>query len=93
MKSQGVDEDDVVEAADKLWAKEFNKPSRLLGIAVEELKNDVGIQNPLARELSNKLSQQQNALSQAGFRILLRECGIDIDEEVMRVIVKHFASS
>ena len=36
------------------------------GIAEEELKNDVGIQNPLARELSNKLSQQ-NLLLQAGF--------------------------
>ena len=36
------------------------------GIAEEELKNDVGIQNPLAQELSNKLSQQ-NLLLQAGF--------------------------
>ena len=56
---KGVDADDAAEAADKFLLKGFNKPSRLLGITVEELKTDVGIANPLARELSNKLKEQQ----------------------------------
>ena len=41
--------------------KKFNKRSRLLDITVEELKSDVGIENPLARELSNKLKQHQSS--------------------------------
>ena len=55
LKRRGVDDEDAGDAAGKLLARGFNKPSRLLGITVEELKNDVGIQNPLARELMNKL--------------------------------------
>ena len=31
---QGVDEDDVVEAVDRLFAMKFNRPSRLFGITV-----------------------------------------------------------
>lgn len=54
LKRRGVDDDDVVEAANKLFEKEFNRPSRILGITVEELKIDVGIKNTLARELNNK---------------------------------------
>jgi hypothetical protein len=59
LKSRGVDEDDVGDAAEKLFAKGFNKPSRLLGITVDELERDANIRNPIARELSNKLKDQQ----------------------------------
>ena len=69
LKGRGVDEDDVAEAADKLFANRFNKPSRLLGITVDELKNDAGIQNPLARELSNQLENKVSL-----FRLYLLLC-------------------
>ena len=61
LKRRGVD-DNVADAADALFAKGFNRPSALLGITVEELKSDAGIQNPLARILSNKL--EKHALGQ-----------------------------
>lgn len=59
LRNREVDEDDVETAATKLFTNDFNKPSRLLGITVEELKNDAGIQNPLARELSNNFKPRQ----------------------------------
>ena len=69
---------------------DFDEPDALFGITSDDLKS-VGLRIPLAMKLSNKLPQQ-NASLQAAFRSLLRECGIDIDEEVMKIIVKHFAS-
>jgi hypothetical protein len=59
LKGKGVDDDDAGEAAKKLLANGFNKPSRLIGITVGELQSDAKIVNPLARELSNKLEKQQ----------------------------------
>ena len=56
LKSRGVDDDDAVEAADKLFEKKFNKPSRLLGITIEMLAR-AGIGDALALELNNKLDQ------------------------------------
>ena len=58
LKSRGVDEEDVAEAAEKLFAKGFNKPSRLFGISVGMLTR-AGLSDPLALELSNKLKAQQ----------------------------------
>ena len=43
LKRRGFD-DNVADAADALFAKGFNRPSALLGITVEELKSDAGIQ-------------------------------------------------
>jgi hypothetical protein len=59
LKGKGVDDVDAVKAAKKLLANGFNKPSRLIGITVGELQSDAKISNPLARELSNKLKEQQ----------------------------------
>jgi hypothetical protein len=58
LKLRGIDEDDVGEAAKKLSAKKFNKPSRLLGITVEMLLK-AGFEDHLALELSNKLKDSQ----------------------------------
>jgi NAD-dependent DNA ligase len=60
LERRGIDKNDVGEAAEKLFAKRFNKPSRLLGITIQELKDHSGIEGPVARELSNKLKDQQN---------------------------------
>ena len=99
LKSQGVDEEKATTAADKLYHEGYDMPSTLLGATPDEFV-EINISRPIARHLSNKLSQQQqnassssSSSSQAGFRNLLREYGIDIDEEVMKVIVKHFAAS
>ena len=61
-KERGVEEGDLGDVAEKLLMRGFHKPSRLLGITVDELKNDAKKPNPLARELSNKLKllQQPN---------------------------------
>jgi NAD-dependent DNA ligase len=61
LKGRGVDDDDVGDAAFKLFASKFNKPSRLLGITIQELKEYAEIEGPVARELSNKLKDQQNS--------------------------------
>ena len=59
LKERGIDdEDDAVEAADKLFEKKFNKPSRLLGITIEMLAR-AGIGDALALELNNKLVPKQ----------------------------------
>jgi hypothetical protein len=73
LKSRGVDEDDVAEAAKKLFEKGFNKPSRLLGITIQELKEYAGIEGPVARELSNRLEKKQrpNGKSRSCFCILV----------------------
>eukprot|EP00523_Entomoneis_sp_CCMP467_P012664 CAMPEP_0168788318 /NCGR_PEP_ID=MMETSP0725-20121227/12269_1 /TAXON_ID=265536 /ORGANISM="Amphiprora sp., Strain CCMP467" /LENGTH=171 /DNA_ID=CAMNT_0008838581 /DNA_START=277 /DNA_END=790 /DNA_ORIENTATION=+ len=67
LKTRGVDEDDVAEAAEKLFARGFNKPSKLLGITVEEFaeinKTMSGKEDKfsvaLIRHLHNKLKEQQ----------------------------------
>ena len=63
LKSRGVDDDDAVEAADKLFEKKFNKTSRLLGVTVEILQG-AGIEDALAVELMNKLKTQQQQQQQ-----------------------------
>ena len=57
LKSRGVDDDDAVEAANKLFKKKFNKPSRLLGVTIEILQG-AGIEDALAMELRNKLKNE-----------------------------------
>lgn len=54
LKTRGVDEDDVAEAANKLFAKRFNRPSNLFGISSDNLIK-VGFSVPVAQHLSNKL--------------------------------------
>jgi hypothetical protein len=56
--TKGVDEEDVADAAYKLFTKEFNKPSTLIGILSTQLENE-GITTPVAVSLSNKLKEQQ----------------------------------
>mmetsp|Transcript_26801 Transcript_26801/g.62844 ORF Transcript_26801/g.62844 Transcript_26801/m.62844 type:complete len:322 (-) Transcript_26801:269-1234(-) len=58
LKSRGVDEDDVADAAEKLLANRFNRPSKLLGISVEMLLRQ-GLSDATAMGLSNKLKEQQ----------------------------------
>ena len=57
LKGRGVDERRVV-ASGLLWENEFNRPSTLLGISSDDLK-EVGFSIPVARHLSNKLKLDQ----------------------------------
>ena len=52
LKSRRVDEDDV-DAAAKLFTNGFNKPSKLLGISIQELKDHAGIVGPVAPRAVN----------------------------------------
>jgi hypothetical protein len=45
--TKGFDEEDVVDAADILFAKGFNKPSTLIGILSTQLESQ-GIDTPVA---------------------------------------------
>ena len=46
LKGRGLDEDDAVEVSQKLFSNGYNKPSRLMGITVEELRDFAGIVGP-----------------------------------------------
>ena len=61
LKGRGVDEDDVGAVAEKLFAGKYNKPSKLLGITIQELEKYAGIEGPLARGLSNNLEKNRQA--------------------------------
>ena len=58
LKARGIDEDDVRQAAETLFAHGFNKPSTLWGISSDDLK-EVGLSIPVARHFSNKLIIKQ----------------------------------
>jgi hypothetical protein len=58
LKRRGVDEEDVGDAADKLFKGKYNHTSKLLGITTQELNEYAGIYGPLARGLCNKLKDQ-----------------------------------
>ena len=58
LKSRGVDEEDVADAADALFAMGYKRPSTMLGITVQELETYAGITGPVARHLSNKLEKR-----------------------------------
>ena len=65
LKDRGLDEDDVGAAAEKLFANKYNNEARLWGITIQELAKYAGIVGPVARELSNKLSNYQQQVSQS----------------------------
>ena len=71
LKDRGVGKDDVGEAAEKLISKGFNKPSRILGITVEMLQR-AEFGDPLALDLSNKLSNDQQQVSQSNHPVAVR---------------------
>lgn len=71
-EERGLDCDHAGEASEKLFSNGYNKPSRLMGITVEELKEFAGMVGPLARELSNKLVPKQIDQSAAIIRVLNR---------------------
>jgi hypothetical protein len=60
LKSRGVDEDDVGDAAEKLFAKHYTRPSMLLDISSDDLKGE-GLNPRVANHLRNKLKEQQQA--------------------------------
>ena len=60
-----IEEDDVGAVAEKLFANKFHKESRLRNITIQELAKYAGIEGPVARELSNKLSNDQQQVSQS----------------------------
>ena len=55
--AKGVHEVDAVKAASILYDKDFNVPSKLIGITVDMLKNQ-GLSDPVAMTLSNKLEKR-----------------------------------
>ena len=62
LKECGLNEDNAGEASRKLLSTGYNKPSKFMGITVEELKEFSGIVSPLASGLSNKLQQRQDGI-------------------------------
>ena len=72
LKQQEVEEDDVGAVAEKLFANKFHKESRLRNITTQELAKYAGIEGPVARELSNKLSNDQKQVSQSNHSVAVR---------------------
>ena len=72
LKQQEVEEDDVGAVAEKLFANKFHKESRLRNITIQELAKYAGIEGPVARELSNKLSNDQQQVSQSNHSVAVR---------------------
>lgn len=59
LRDRGVEDDDLKEAAEKMFASGFTKASRLLGVTADRLETFAGIPFPLAQEISNYVQQQQ----------------------------------
>ena len=66
-----------------VWAEDFNAESAPGRVALKRAFNDDRRQQ----------QQSQSQTSQADFRILLENAGVAVSEEVMRVLLKHYASS
>eukprot|EP00980_Cylindrotheca_fusiformis_P024613 scaffold12169_cov132-Cylindrotheca_fusiformis.AAC.1 len=62
LKSRGVDEEKATTAAENLYSEGFDMPSTLLGATADELA-EFNISRPIARHLSNKLSQQKQPVA------------------------------
>ena len=66
-----------------VWAEDFNAENAQGRVALKRAFNDD----------RRQLRQSQSQTSQADFRILLENAGVAVSEEVMRVLLKHYASS